>query len=550
MDLKCILISSATRQYPLDPLPDKPIALIDAALNERTSFQLAYRSDESSSYDVQRVRASAEGPQGWKIRIRREGLVPVANQNIPFEHEGLDNDGWGKIPGFVPDPLFDETEEVLRPCEKHAFWINATPPKNAKPGKYEIIVRLQLLNRAGDEAIGKPLVRRVTIRLHDISIAPRKDFNVTHWFYADCLIAWYKTRNFDERFWELAAAYFKDIAEHGQDTLYVPLFTPSLDKDKIPSQLLKVKRAGKGAYKFDWSDVKRYVDTAKKCGISKFEWCHLASQGGAKNAIRVYEGQGEGEKLLWPDGTPSTAPAYRDFLAALMPEFKKFLDAGKIFSKSFFHISDEPHGDEARANYKAVRAMILEVAPWFKSMDALSEIEFAREKLVEHPVPTLQKALDFIREGIPTWCYYCGGPRAKYLNHLVDTALPKVAMHGFVLYRWPFKGFLHWGYNYWNIFGTRILSGPFTSLNGRDGGGRVPDAAHGDMFLVYPGENGPVDSIRWEVIGEAMQDYALLQTLKIDRDCKFMSEIKSFEDFPKDPEWRAKIRATLLRKFP
>lgn len=545
-DFKCMIVPSSERQFPVDPLPSKALKTIDAALNERVSFQFAFRSEESSTYDVFRVKVEVECPDELSVRTRRVGYVPVWHQNIPFEHNSVDNDGWGKLPGLVPDPLFDEQETVIRPCEKNAFWFTVTPSAKAKPGKYTVAVKAVILDRKGTETIGKPVVRKVDVVLHDIRIKPRKDFNVTHWFYADCLIAWYKTDMFDEKFWKILEAYFKNLAEHGQDTVYVPVFTPSLDKDKIPSQLLDVRRSGKGGYRFGWSDVKRYIDLARKCGLTRFEWCHLATQGGAKNAVRVYEGQGKGEKLLWPDGTPAVSDEYRGFLKAFLPEFKKFLDGEKVLDKSFFHISDEPHGEEARANYKAIRSLILEYAPWFKSMDALSEIEFAKEKLVETPVPILMRALDFIKEGIPTWCYYCGGPRAKYLNHLLDTALPKIAMHGFIFYRWPFKGFLHWGYNYWNIFGTRNLTDPFKSTNGEDGGGNTPDAAHGDMFLVYPGENGPVDSIRWEIFAEAMQDYALLQTLGIERDAKMMRDIVSFEDFPKSVEWREKTRRKLL----
>lgn len=550
MTPKCIITSSSIRQFPHDPLPDKALNAMDIAIGERFSFQLAYRVDESDSYDVNVAKIAVEGPDGWSLRARRVGLVPVAHQNFPFEQNSEHNDGWGgKIPGFVPDPLFDEDSEVIRPCEKHAFWISVRPPKDVAPGKYEIVVRLTAFNRDGSKRLGIAAVRRLLVRIHNIAIEPRKDFSVTHWFYADCLISWYKTNGFDERFWDILKEYFLNIADHGQDVVYVPLFTPSLDKDKIPSQLLNVKRSGRGKYKFDWTDVKKYVDLAKKCGITKFEWCHLASQGGAKNAIRVYEGQGQGEKLLWDDGISATSPVYKEFLEQLLPEFKEFLDKNKLLSKSYFHISDEPHGQEARDAYRAIRTLIVKIAPWFKSMDAISEIEFAREKLIEIPVPLISKAVPFVKEGFDSWCYYCGGPRGKFLNHLVDTPLSKVAMHGFVFYRWPFKGFLHWGLNYWNVFGTRTLSDPFTSLNGQDGGGKVPDAGHGDMFLVYPGEKGPIDSIRWELFAEAMQDYALLQTLNVDRDCKTMQEIVSFEEFPTSVEWRTHVRAGLLRKF-
>jgi len=45
---------------------------------------------------------------------------------------------------------------------------------------------------------------------------------------------------------------------------------------------------------------------------------------------------------------------------------------------------------------------------------------------------------------------------------LMETPLPKTAMHGFLFYRWPFEGFLHWGYNCWYERQTRTLIDPFT----------------------------------------------------------------------------------------
>jgi len=46
--------------------------------------------------------------------------------------------------------------------------------------------------------------------------------------------------------------------------------------------------------------------------------------------------------------------------------------------KSYFHVSDEPHGEAARANYMLARGVLKELAPWMQVMDALSEIEFGR----------------------------------------------------------------------------------------------------------------------------------------------------------------------------
>jgi hypothetical protein len=523
------LTSSLVRNFPdTQPAGPEPIAL-DGALNEQLSFQVALRLED----DVrQSVRVVAEGPDGWSVRVRRVGYVPVAHHNTPVD---ADTGARGHIPGYVPDPLFDEDELMLMPGETHAFWITLQPEADT-PGIHEI--RVTVIPEAGRE-----VTLRALVRLHDLVLAPREDFNITHWFYVDALIDWYKTDLFDRRFWELLPAYVNDMVVHGQDTLYVPVFTPSLDGVKRPSQLLDITETAPGTYGFNWRDVKRYVALAKQAGITHFEWSHFFTQWGAKHAIRIYVGQGRDRDLLWDPETPATSETYRNFLTQFLPELHRFLKEEEILERSFFHVSDEPHGEAHLAQYLANRAMLRELAPWMQVMDALSEIEFAREGAMDMPIPSIRTALNFHAEGIESWCYYCCGPRGHYLNRLLDTPLPKIAMHGMLFYRWPFKGFLHWGYNYWYLSQTQTLIDPYTL---QDGGAWARGWAYGDPFMVYPGEDGPVDSLRWEVFAESLQDYRLLQTLGLNRDADLLADLRSFEDFPKAAAWRAATRRQLL----
>jgi len=508
---------------------------LDAALNEQVSFQVALRLEGEAA---QRVRVAVDGPAGWSVRVRRVGLVPVRHHNPPIESSPEDIDGWGYIPGYVPDPLYDEEELLLPPAETHAFWITVCPGRDAAPGAYEIHVAV--LPEHGEQRTHAALVR-----LHEVRLAERRGFHVTHWFYVDALIDWYRTDLFDERFWEILPRYVRDVVEHGQDTLYVPVFTPPLDGVKRPSQLLRVTRTGTAEYAFDWSDVKRYVDLARRCGIEHYEWCHLFTQWGVRHAIRVYEGQGREERLLWDPETGATSDTYRSFLAQFLPALYRFLSEENILDRSFFHVSDEPHGEEHLANYRRAREMLRELAPWMRVMDALTEIGFARQGLTDMPIPSIRTALDFVRKGIPCWCYYCCGPRGRYLNRLLDTPLPKIAMHGVLFYRWPFRGFLHWGYNYWYASQTRRLIDPYTV---QDGLAWERGWAYGDTFEVYPGPAGPVDSIRWEVFGESLQDYRLLQSAGIERDDPLLADIVNMEDFPKTADWRQRLRREVFRR--
>ena len=65
--------------------------------------------------------------------------------------------------------------------------------------------------------------------MHPLVLRPRRDFPVVQWFYADALCDAHGCQPFDERFWAVVRPYMRDLVEHFQDTIYVPVFTPPLD---------------------------------------------------------------------------------------------------------------------------------------------------------------------------------------------------------------------------------------------------------------------------------------------------------------------------------
>ena len=531
MAVQCWLSDTSRRFFPNSPAETKKTLTGDFALNERFSFQVLLRHEDNPV----KAGVTATAEPGWEIRVRNIGYVPVRHANTPVMNNPEDGDYGNGLPGFVPDPLYDMDSILLPAFETHGFWISVVPPADAKAGQHAI--RIQISVEGKDIA-----TLQYKAVLHDIKLKPRKDFHITHWFYADSLVAEYNVRAFSEEFWPICEAYVRNYVAHGLDTLYVPAFTPPLDGVKLPTQLLVIKRLKKG-YSFDWSLVTRWLQMARKCGITHFEWVHPFTQWGVSSAIRIYEGAQEEEKLLFPDGTPATSPEYKAFLTQFFQELHELLKKEKLLTKSYFHVSDEPHGEEHKANYQKARAMLKEIAPWMKTMDALTDIVFAKEKLTDLPVPSISTAIDFVKEDIECWCYYCCGPRGAYLNRLMDTPLAKIGMHGILFYRWPFKGFLHWGFNYWFQSSTRNLLDVYTEQDGLT----WPSWAYGDPFQVYPGPDGkPVDSIRWEVFSESLQDYQLLQTLDIHRDSPLLADVKNFADFPKQADWRRKLRKKLL----
>lgn len=527
MKFTTAVTDSLHRVTPHD-VPKTSLRSVIAARGERISFQVLVRADHLESVDA---TVSINAPKYIKTRVRRVGYIPVPHLNKPLtqgHHEGL-------LPGYVGDPLFEEEVSQLYPGETVSFWITVDIDEKCPPGEH----RLGIVTKVNDKTRGNALV----VQVAGVNINRRRNFPVTNWFYADALLDYYNLKSFDKNFWRIAENYIRNMSEHYQDVIYVPALTPSLDGFKRPTQLLKVTRQDNGRYKFDWSDVRKWIELASRHGITHFEFSHLFTQWGCKHGVMVYENQGVDEKPLWPRETPALSETYRTFLSQFLPQLKRFCEKQGILNRSFFHISDEPHGEEQRASYLQAKTLVAELAPWMKVMDALSEREFST--MVDMPIVSISTINEYIApkvgEPVPCWAYYCCHPKGKYLNRLMDTPLSKIRMHGWMFHKTGVLGFLHWGYNYWYRSQTRELIDPFSVSNAMN-----PNWAYGDTFMVYPGPDGPIDSVRWEVFAESLQDYALLQTLGVSSDDNLLKDLRGYDDFPFSPNWIASARKKLL----
>jgi hypothetical protein len=545
-DLQFWLETSLKRVYPNSPPGSAAPLRLLAARNQKLSFQACFGNRKINSV---RVRCEVVGaPQGWDVRVRRVGFVPLRNFNTHTPADELE--GIGQLPGMCPDPLYPEPTAHVGPKSNGAFWISVTVPEGAAVGTQRLTVRLTHEDEFSytDWVRGEPW----SIELHaDVEVAslvvkPRKDFPVTQWISADSIWEYYRIEPCGDRFWQLARAYIADVVSHNVDVVYTPLINNRHEILKRPAQLLRVTRVGQDRYAFDFTDVRKWVRIAMESGANYVEWPHFFTPAptSGKYPQRIYarDEQGIGA-LLWPPETSATGETYRKFLEQFIPQFKRFLEAEGVLEKSLFHCADEPDGDVQMADYRKARALLKELAPWMKVMDAMSDPRFATEKLSDMPVPSIATAPAFTAANCPAWVYFCCGPREKYLQRLLDTPLAKIRMSGWLFYRLGAKGFLHWGHNYWFVFCTDQIGDPFADA----AVGAWPGLPAGDPFVVYPGADGPLDSIRWEVFSESLQDYAILQSAGVQPDDPMLAEIKDYREFPKSEAWLRSAIAKVMK---
>ena len=84
-------------------------------------------------------------------------------------------------------------------------------------------------------------------------------------------------------------------------------------------------------------------------------------------------------------------------------------------------------------------------------MDALSSIDYYKDGIVEHPVPACDHIEPFYEAEVPDlWTYYCCGQHTDVPNRFISQPSYRNRIIGFLFYKYDIKGFLQWGYNFYN----------------------------------------------------------------------------------------------------
>ncbi|MBO7746671.1 DUF4091 domain-containing protein [Paenibacillus sp. MWE-103] len=513
-----------------------------ALIGEHVSFQVAYRSAAL----LRRIRVDVETALPGTVSVRAVGLVPSELPNY------ADHDGYvlRTAPGLYPDPLYPLGADGVHapPGQWRAVWVTVRPEGAGAAGVHPIRVRF------ADEA-GLPLGEACfRLAVHGAEL-PEQELLHTEWFYADCLATQYKTAMFSEAHWALIEAYARFYAEHGMNMILTPLFSPPLELDpgreRPTVQLVGVRRDGE-RYAFDFARLARWVDVCRSAGVAHFEFAHLFTQWGAKHAPKIMAGTEGGEERIFGWESDADGPAYRAFLAQFVPELLAFVRGQGLEERVWFHVSDEPWiGD--MPHYERASKLLRSLIGDYPVLDALSDYRFYDEGLLSHPVVSTEHIDVFLERGADNlWAYYCCCEyKHGESNRFMAMPSERTRIIGAQLYKFGLQGFLHWGFNHWYSQRSRKAIDPYACTDADLG---FPS---GDAFLVYPGADGPVGSVRLELLRSAMQDARALRLLErlsgreaaircLEEDAE---EPLTFRQYPRDPAWLLGMRERVNRRI-
>jgi hypothetical protein len=451
--------------------------------NEYESAQVAVRSDVALN-DVT-VRVSVMAHENGQYRLPAQnvrwnfvGAIPLDKNTPNTPAERLVR----VAPCEVPDVLRGERSINLPAGRTQPIWLTFFVPEDASAGKY----RGQVTVVAGDAQVSLP----VELRVWDFALPRERHLFVTNWFSTSLIAKAHGVTEWSEEFWKLLEVYFRNMAAHRQNVAWVPW------------RLIKVWREPDGKLTFDYALFDRYVELMEKSGVAdrlEIQFVARFGEGGWSspnidfvNVAATDRANGQTVPLNFEQG-----------LAPLLKDLEKHLDEHGWLNKAMIHVCDEPSLHNVNS-WRERSRRVRQAAPRLKRIDAIEASDFGDD--LDVWVPKLSHLRNWFEDykkaqasGKELWYYICCHPvGGQYPNRFLDYPLVKVRLLHWLNCAYDLSGYLHWGLNHWrdDPFGTPASNLP-----------------PGDTHAIYPGTDGPLDSVRWEVQRDSLEDFEYLWLL-------------------------------------
>jgi len=232
------------------------------------------------------------------------------------------------------------------------------------------------------------------------------------------------------------------------------------------------------------------------------------------------------------------SPEYDQLMASQGKQIVDHLKAKGWLERAYIYWFDEPEPRDYEFVIDGMK-LLKRVAPGLTRM------------LTEQPEPPLYGHVDLWcpvvsavkpeaiaerrKAGERFWWYLCCGPHAPYIGLFIDHPAVDLRVWAWLSRKWGVEGQLVWTSNYWTSSAAfpdpdiqNPWADPMSYVSGYDfTPGKIGYWGNGDGRFLYPPNRypktdkakhltGPVNSIRWEMLREGIEDYelfALLDTL-------------------------------------
>ena len=545
MKIELKQVSSLEKIRSAEDFDCKEIKKKIAFAGERVSYQICMNSDSRLCADI-----SVESELKKYIKMYSVKNVYMDKPTI----RESDADYITKEPGMMPDvliPLEEQSDMTFVNSNINSLWVRIDIPKDMQPGTYAVTIHCHLISVDKDSSIY--LTKQMNIEIIPFVI-PEQKLIYTRWFYADCIADYHHVEVYSEEHWELIEKYIAAATDSGINMILVPIHTPPLNTaiggKRTCVQLVDIEKKG-DVFEFNFDKFTRFINICKKNGVKYYEMAHMFSQWGAKYSPNIVVTENGIKDYMFGWDVAANSDEYIHFLKQYISAIVVQLKKEGISENTFFHISDEPSLQNIDT-YKIASEILRPMIGKSKTMEALSKYKFYEEGLVQCPVTNLEHIHEFLDHSIEDqWVYCCMEPEKIYSNNFLAMPSWRIRVLGFQMYRYGIKGFLHWGYNFYNSYSSRYPVNPYLCTSAD---GVYPS---GDPFIVYPGFDTVYTSIRAEIIYDAIQDMNICYALenKIGREAveKLIDSVTGytlrFDKYPSGNTYFEDLRLQMIERL-
>ncbi len=425
-------------------------------------------------------------------------------KQVEYVYVHSPSDVWGCV-GYWPDPLpLVQNPLALQADKNYPFWLTVHVPNDAGAGEYKGSVTFSDGN--WDQEVS------VCLNVYDFNIPETFNLRTAFGFSSGNVKRYHHLDTRDELD-QVVDLYFQNFREHRispyNPTMLHPIEYELNDQD----------------FEFNFHDFEqageRYFD---EFGFTSLRLPLLGMGGGTFHSRR------KGEIAGHEQGTPEHERLFKQYASTV----EAFLKKKGWLDEAYVYWFDEPRPRD----YEFVKEgmdMIHRNAPGLTRMLT----EQPEEELfgyVDLWCPVLNAYAPEVchqrqQKGEEIWWYICTGPKEPYPGLFTDHPAVDLRIWLWMTHKYDVEGCLVWQSNYWTsrlAYPEPHIQNPWDDpMSYQTGYGRpVGYKGHwgnGDGRFIYPpkgwqdGEKriaGPVDSIRWEMLREGIEDYEYFHLIK------------------------------------
>lgn len=527
-----------------------PAITVRAARNEVEAVQLVVRPKAPLNGLTIRPEALA-GPGGKTIPAENIEVLKVHYVTITHPTDK------SSAPGPWPDPLPALKGPIsLEPNKNQPFWLRVKVPRDVPAGAYKGSIAIAAQDYAANVTL--------QVEVYDFDLPERMTCVTAFGFSAHNVFRYQNLSDRQQR-QQVLEKYWASFSSH-HISPYDPapldefkVSWPEVTGSTLPEQLKPT---------FDWTAWDKAMERAIDYYHFNSFQLHIPGLGGGS-----FHSRNEPELLGFKEDTPH----YKAAFGAYCREVQEHLRAKGRLDEAYVYWFDEPDPKDYQFVMNGF-AKLKSAAPDINRMLT----EQVEPNLVGGPNIWCPVSYNYKHEpaeerhkaGEKFWWYICCGPKAPYCTLFIDH--PGTELRVWLWQTWQRKidGILVWETNYWTSSNAYPKANqpqnPYEDPMSWVSGYSTPEGkkepwGNGDGRFIYPPQaaadanppqsvlEGPVESIRWEMLRDGIEDYEYLaildRLLKAKKDkltdqqyqeCRDLLEVpeditKDITTFTKDP---------------